>query len=73
MRHLRAIVFDKRVSDSIANYLPIVQRIMNTLEKVDTGITPAEMIFGNNLRLNFRILKGDRPIMNNNEPITLSK
>ena len=55
MRHLRAISFDKRVTSSITKYLPIVQRIMNTLEKVSTGITPAEVIFGTNLRLNERI------------------
>ena len=73
MRHLRAIILDKRVSDSIVNYLPIVQRIMNTLEKVDTGITPAEMIFGNNLRLHTRIFNSDNKPVNNNKPISLTK
>ena len=33
----------------------MVQRIMNTLKKA-SGLTPAEMLFGNNLRLNERIL-----------------
>ena len=73
MRHLRAIMFDKRVSDSVANFLPIVQRIMNTLEKVDTGITPAEVIFGNNLRLHTRIFSNDKPVSNDTNPITLTQ
>lgn len=60
MRHLRAIMFDKRVTNSISKYLPIVQRIMNTLERVSTGVTPAELIFGNNLQLNNRILEDNR-------------
>jgi hypothetical protein len=60
MRHLRAIMFDKRVSGSITKYLPIIQRIMNTLERVSTGVTPAEVIFGNNLQLNNRVFEDNR-------------
>ena len=60
MRHLRAIMFDKRVTSSITKYLPIVQRIMNTLERVSTGVTPAEVIFGNNLQLNNRVFEDNR-------------
>ena len=55
MRHLRSIIFDARVVYSIKNYLPIVQRILNTVEKSTTGVTPAEMLFGNNLRLNTKV------------------
>lgn len=55
IRHLRAIVFDQRVVSDVVLCLPIIQRIMNTLEKVLTGLTPAEMLFGNNLRLSERI------------------
>jgi hypothetical protein len=33
---------------------------MNTLERVSTGVTPAELIFGNNLQLNNRILEDNR-------------
>ena len=60
MRHLRAIMFDKRVTNTVTKFLPIVQRIMNTLERVSTGVTPAELIFGNNLRLESRILEDNR-------------
>ena len=31
--------------------VPLVQRIMNTVEKTTTGVTPAELILNNSLRL----------------------
>ena len=43
MRHLRAIPFDARVHDKWSyEQLPMVQRIMNTVEKTAMGVTPAE-------------------------------
>ena len=36
--------------------LPMVQRIMNTDEKTSTGVTPAEFILNNSIRLSNRIL-----------------
>ena len=36
--------------------LPMVQRIMNTVEKTSTGVTPAELILNNSVRLTERIL-----------------
>ena len=45
VRHLRAILFDARVHDNWSyEQLSIVQRIMNTIEKTATGVTPAELI-----------------------------
>ena len=35
---------------------PMVQRIMNTVEKTSTGVTPAELILNNSIRLSNRIL-----------------
>ena len=56
-RHLRAIVFDKRVLGKWSkNYLPLVMRILNSEEKANTGLTPAELLFGNNVDLGRRIL-----------------
>jgi transposase InsO family protein len=43
LRHLRALLFDSRVHDKWSfEQLPFVQRIMNTLEKASTGVTPAD-------------------------------
>ena len=57
LRHLNAIHFDARVSDKWSyEQLPMVQRIMNTVEKTSTGVTPAELILNNSIRLSERIL-----------------
>ena len=52
MRHLRAILFDARVHDKWSyEQLPMVQRIMNTVEKNSTGVTSAELVLNNSIRL----------------------
>ena len=57
MRHLRAILFDARVNYKWSfEQLPVVQRIMNTVEKTVTGVTPVELILNNSIRLSARIL-----------------
>ena len=41
LRHLRALLFDSRVDDKWSfKQLLLVQRIMNTVEKTSTGVTP---------------------------------
>jgi len=57
MRHLRAIIFDRRVKASWSIYLPIVQRIMNASIVKSIGVAPASIIFGNNIDLDRGILK----------------
>jgi transposase InsO family protein len=48
MRHLRAIVFDKKLqTKEWSTFLPLVQRIMNGHPVGATGISPAELLFGN--------------------------
>ena len=45
LRHLRALLFNSRVHDKWSfEQLPLVQRIMNTVEQTSTGVTPAELI-----------------------------
>ncbi len=49
MRHLTAIIFDKRVSEAWSmDYLPLVQRIMNAKVHDTIGVSPAaeELLFG---------------------------
>lgn len=50
-RRLRNIIFDKEVLKRWSNYTPLVQRIMNSCEHRLTGVTPAEVIFGNAINL----------------------
>jgi hypothetical protein len=50
--HRRALLFDKRVYNKWSfEELPLVQCIMNTVEKTATGVTPTELIVNNSLRL----------------------
>ena len=57
VRHLRAILFDRHIQlTEWSTYLKIVQRIMNAHPVGTTGITPAELLFGNAVSLNDRIL-----------------
>ena len=48
---MRNIIFDKRVLKSWALYLPLVQRIMNASVHHSTGVTPAQIMFGNAIDL----------------------
>jgi hypothetical protein len=48
MRHLIAIIFDRRVSDVwYSEYLPVVQCIMNAKVHDTIGASPAELVLGN--------------------------
>ena len=57
LRHLIAILFDTRVHDKWSfEQLPMVQRIMNTVEKTSSGVSPAALILNNSILLTERIL-----------------
>jgi hypothetical protein len=52
MRHLTAIIFDRRVSEVWSSeYLPLVQRIMNAKVHDTIGVSPAELVFGKAINL----------------------
>jgi hypothetical protein len=52
MRHLTAIIFDRRISDVWSSeYLPLVQRIMNAKVHDTIGVSPAELVFGTAINL----------------------
>jgi hypothetical protein len=53
MRHLPAIIFDRRISEVWSSeYLPLVQRIMNAKVLHDTiDVSPAELVFGKAIKL----------------------
>ena len=56
LRHLRNIIFDKRVADKWSKYCPIVQRILNTTINTATGLTPAEIVFPNGIQLDKNLM-----------------
>ena len=69
-RHLKAIVYDKRLRQSWSLVLPIVQRIMNSMVSKTTQQTPASIIFGNSIDLDKNILYKHAP---DKEPITTTE
>ena len=62
LRHLRNIVFDKRIADKWSKYLPLVQRIINASVNSSTGVAPAEVVFPNGLVLDKELVTEKNPI-----------
>ena len=56
MRHLRAIIFDDKIIDEWEDSLPLVQRIINSKVHLTTGVSPAQLLFGNAIDLDDQIL-----------------
>lgn len=61
MRHLDAIIFDTRTISQWFNYLPLVQRIINSQIHESIGVSPASLVFGNTLTLDRGILFPHKP------------
>ena len=55
-KHLRAIVFDRKIKEHWSLVLPLVQRVMNTFEHSSLGCAPSQIIFGNSVDLDRVIL-----------------
>jgi hypothetical protein len=72
MRHLRAIIFHRRSQNNWSkHHLPLVMRILNSEEKKNTGLSPAEILFGNTVDLGRRILHEPLSTSHNpNEPLS---
>jgi len=51
MRHLRAIIFEKKTTDEWWKFLPIVKRIINSTPVASTGVAPARLLFGESIDL----------------------
>ena len=51
MRHLRAFLFEENVIKEWKTYLPLVMRIINSSVHTSTGVSPAQLLFGNSVDL----------------------
>jgi len=56
MRHLRGYVYDQRLREKWSIILPLVQRIMNSMVHSTTGVSPAQVLFGNAVDLDKVVL-----------------
>lgn len=50
-RQLRAIVYHKNIHYDWSVYVPLLQRILNTEVHSSTGVSPAQLLFGNSIAL----------------------
>ena len=75
MRHLRAIVFDRRVTDHwSSDYLPLVQRIINANISTPIGVSPAQLLFGDAVHLERGILLPHKEVTEGEEiPLYLKR
>jgi hypothetical protein len=56
IRHLKNIIFENNVITKWSNYLPLVQRIINVSKHSATGVSPAEIVYGNTVDLSVNFL-----------------
>jgi len=56
LRHLRNFIYDTKVIDEWPEYLPQVERLMNSHVSKSTGVSPADMVFAGQIDLNAGIL-----------------
>jgi hypothetical protein len=57
MRHLRALVFDSAKRGKWSEFLPLVQRIMNSTVHSATGVAPVTLMFAGQVEPNQGVLK----------------
>lgn len=51
LRHLAAMVYETRINDEWIEFLPLIQRIINSTPHQNTGVAPAQLLFGNAVQL----------------------
>jgi len=74
MRHLRAIILNQRVLKKwSSDQLPLVMRILNSKEKNDTGVFPAELLFGNTVDLGRELFRRPLKQSSRDQPIVLTE
>ena len=54
--HLRALMYDKEITEAWSTVLPLVQRIMNASRHQAIDCSPAQIIFGNSIDLDRHIV-----------------
>ena len=45
-RHLRAMTYDRKIREDWELYLPLAQRILNTMTHTSIGVSPSQMLYG---------------------------
>jgi hypothetical protein len=66
MRHLRAMLMERNILDEWEQYIPLVQRIINSKVHESTGVSPSKLLFGNMIDLDNQLLYEVQPSVLNN-------
>ena len=56
---MRTIVYNRKIKTKWSQYVPLVQRIMNASVHSSIGVSPAQLVFGNSVRLDRNLLPVD--------------
>jgi transposase InsO family protein len=70
-RHLRSIIYDKKIKHDWSLSLPLVQRILNSQVHSTTKVSPAQLLFGNSINLERRMFREEWVEENNNSNPTI--
>ena len=73
LRHLRNMLYDRRIVNKWSDCLPLVQRIMMNESIEHLGDSPAQMAFGNMINLDRGIVLNNIPADEGQHQIALSK
>lgn len=57
LRHLRALLMEKRNIEDWVDSLPLVQRILNATPHRAIGVAPAQLLFGNTVTLDRQVIR----------------
>ena len=73
LRHLKNIIFDKRVLSNWSTFLPLVQRIINSAIHSSLGVSPAQILFANAIDLDRNIFPDAKEFSISYANLTLSQ
>lgn len=68
-RHLRSIVYDKKLISNWSQCLPLVQRILNSQVHSATKVSPAQLLFGNSIDLERRMFTDQVETLTNKQSV----
>ena len=73
LRHIRNMIFDRRIMAQWSDYLPLVQRIIMSEPIEHLGVSPAQLLFGNAVDLDRGIFLSRLPRDKRGKEIVLSE
>ena len=73
LRYIRDMCYIAKDKSNWSSYLPIAQRIINSLKKDITGYSPSELLYSGAINLNKHLLLEEREIQSHLDPISIDQ